>query len=349
MTLFAITPQHTAILKRERVLKSSKLAICLGLTLGIFSLEAYSNNKVIYGEDNRVLTEMEADASLQDLARSTAAMVPAEKCQTNEDGSVAIKGTALKDTFNKVCPDEKFAQLITAPVCSGFLVGPDLLVTAGHCIKDQSACDKNFWVFDFKNEQAKSATEYTASKDQVYKCTSIVSRKLNRVSKNDYALVKLDRVVENREPLKFRTEGQIAEGTELVVIGHPSGLPSIIAAGSKVRKNVSEWYFNANLDTFGGNSGSAVFNMETKEVEGILVRGERDYKMDQEAGCKRVFKCEDDKCRGEDITRITVIPELVPGMTPEEPEDNGFDFNGLFGGLGGIGLPELPEFNFNNL
>ena len=46
--------------------------------------------------------------------------------------------------------------------------------------------------------------------------------------------------------------------TPLVVIGHPSGLPTKIADGAWVRNNESEYYFVTNLDTFGGNSGSAV-------------------------------------------------------------------------------------------
>ena len=297
-----------------------------------FTLHAkeISHEKVIYGQDDRVLTELEANATFIELARSTAAMVKDKLCTKNSDtGSISIKGTPLKDTFNKVCNDEKFADVITASVCSGFLVGKDLLVTAGHCIKSLSDCENNSWIFDFRNDLAKSNQEFVANKNQVYKCTKILNRKLNKVSKNDFALVKLDREVTNREPLKFRQSGQISVGTELVVIGHPSGLPSIISGGAIVRNNKSKWFFQSNLDTFGGNSGSAVFNLETKEVEGILVRGETDYKRDDKNLCKRVFQCDDDKCRGEDVTRITVIPELVEGMTPVEPIDNSFDFNNI--------------------
>ena len=77
-----------------------------------------------------------------------------------------------------------------------------------------------------------------------------------------------------------------------------------------VRKNVNPIYFSSNLDTFGGNSGSAVFNADTGEVEGILVRGEADYVNDRRRGCKVPNQCSDGGCRGEEVTRITNIKNL---------------------------------------
>jgi V8-like Glu-specific endopeptidase len=104
--------------------------------------------------------------------------------------------------------------------------------------------------------------------------------------------------------LKFRTQGQIEEGTPIVVIGHPTGLPTKVSAGANVR-SVNDIYFIANLDTFGGNSGSAVFNAETGDIEGILVRGERDYIYSSARGCYVPNHCTDNGCRGEDSTLIT--------------------------------------------
>jgi V8-like Glu-specific endopeptidase len=89
-----------------------------------------------------------------------------------------------------------------------------------------------------------------------------------------------------------------------VVIGHPTGLPTKVSAGANVR-SVNDVYFVANLDTFGGNSGSAVFNAETGEIEGILVRGERDYRYNSARGCYVPNTCVNLGCRGEDSTLIT--------------------------------------------
>ena len=72
----------------------------------------------------------------------------------------------------------------------------------------------------------------------------------------------------------------------------------------------------ANLDTFGGNSGSCVLHageeddLENGVVEGILVRGETD--LNDVNGCKLFNVCPDDKCRGEDCTPTTEFAHLVP-------------------------------------
>ncbi|MCO4795145.1 MAG: trypsin-like peptidase domain-containing protein [Bacteriovoracaceae bacterium] len=319
--------------------KTRELIIGVSTAVLLLSLNVQAaNNKVIYGEDDRVSASESDNEAFVELSRSTAVQIENNKLSTEEGSDVVtIKGQALKDSFIKVCEDEKFADTITAGNCSGFLVAPDLLVTAGHCMKpsmwnpDKNPCAEYQWVFNFNTAHMNSSTEAVVSKSDVYKCKEVVSSALSSSSKNDYALVRLDRAVEGREPLKFRKEGQVEEGAPLVVIGHPSGLPTMIADGANVRKNVSPFYFNANLDTFGGNSGSAVFNVDTGEIEGILVRGERDYQTDPDLGCKRVFKCENDTCRGEDVTRITVIPELAPGMTPDEPVAPTFDFNNILG------------------
>jgi V8-like Glu-specific endopeptidase len=310
----------------------------------LISMNSFAKNKVIYGNDDRNHLNESEMATFKELARGTAGMIPNSKLETAFDSLLTlIKGKTLEQT-QRVCKDEKFSQVITAANCSGFLVGKNQLVTAGHCIKDEFDCKNNKWVFDFRQDLiSEGEDQFYVNTDNVYGCKKIISRALSRNSKNDYALIELDREVADRPILNFRKEGKIEDNDPLVVIGHPSGLPTIIAGGANVRTNENDFFFQANLDTFGGNSGSAVFNAKTNVVEGILVRGETDYVFDAEAGCNRVFKCKDDECRGEDVTRITVIPELAPGMTPTEPiveaeEEafNPFSMPGLFDGIDGF-------------
>ena len=97
----------------------------------------------------------------------------------------------------------------------------------------------------------------------------------------------------------------------MISIGQPSGLPTKIVDQGAVRKNFWSGFFTVNLDIFGGNSGSAVINVETGEVEGVIVRGEMDYVYDKIADCMRVKKCKERKCRGEEATRITKIKYLM--------------------------------------
>ena len=50
----------------------------------------------------------------------------------------------------------------------------------------------------------------------------------------DYAVIELDRAVINRKPLPLRKKGFPLLGTELVVVGHPMGLPLKTADGGRV-------------------------------------------------------------------------------------------------------------------
>ena len=279
--------------------------IVLITTTPLFALE-----KVIYGSDNRVDVFEATDLLHIELASSTAAQISSEQLRLNSDKSVyKLKGKTLRSAQN-ICKTERFANQTVAARCSGFLVAPDLLVTAGHCVKELIDCLNNSWVFDFKLSGADSEIINTLPAENVYRCKEIVEKSSSSYSDNDYALIRLDREVVDREPLRFRKSGKIKDDARLVVIGHPSGLPTKIADGASVRSNSRSIYFVANLDTFGGNSGSAVFNDETGEVEGILVRGELDYVFDYVNRCKVPKVCEESSCRGEDVTRITNIDAL---------------------------------------
>lgn len=125
----------------------------------------------------------------------------------------------------------------------------------------------------------------------------------------------MDRPVVGKTPLKFRTSGLVNSKDSLVVIGHPSGLPQKVAPGANIfRNNSTQSYFVTNLDTFGGNSGSAVFNERTGTIEGILVRGAKDYVKNEETGCVMVNREAEDitgnNTLGESVSRITDIPSL---------------------------------------
>lgn len=281
--------------------KCSLLFILLAMTA-----QAFGSQEVIYGEDDRVDVYDSDNELYVKLARSTAAMISRSAINASGD-SVVISGRKLHE--RGICSSERFADQMTAARCSGFLVGEDLLVTAGHCVKSSSDCSYYKWVFDYKLDPNKPNMEL--DKGSVYGCKKIIEQKLDRIGRDDYALIQLDRKVKDRDALTFRKQGEIEEGDPLVVIGHPSGLPTKIADGSEVRSSSHAAYFVANLDTYGGNSGSAVFNSESGVVEGILVRGETDYVYDSDKKCRISNVCADDGCRGEDVSKITRISSLM--------------------------------------
>ncbi|MBC7429063.1 MAG: trypsin-like peptidase domain-containing protein [Bacteriovorax sp.] len=283
------------------------MKIITGLMLLALSFHLIAADKVVYGDDDRKDIYDSPNPIYKILAVSTAAMISNLQVSLQTDGTSNITGGTLEE--DGVCSDARFAKQMVAANCSGFLVGENLLVTAGHCIQSMNDCGSYKWVFGFSNDAGEKSS-YSIPAINIYTCTKIISRTLDRNTMNDYALVQLDRKVERRAPLKFRTSGKISDTSGIVVIGHPSGLPTKISDGANVRDNKNKYFFQGNLDTFGGNSGSAVFDTKTGLVEGILVRGERDYEGDPVQNCTRPKVCKMNECRGEDVTRITNIKEL---------------------------------------
>lgn len=285
----------------------------LWITLSVFvsSLSALAYDLPIYGVDNRKDVYETSNRSYLELAKSTAAMINNDSLTLKKSSTgnkfYQIEIYSLKDVW-ALCPSERFLKQPTAAKCSGFLISPTKLVTAGHCISSNSDCKKLKWVFDYKMASA-NQTEFKVPVESVYTCTKVLAQEYNNETKSDFALVELDRPVTGRRPLKFRQYGKAAVGDELVVIGHPSGLPTKIADGAKVLSTENK-YFLANLDSFSGNSGSAVFNVKTEEVEGILVRGARDYIPVYEKKCFVARKCGDGECKGEASSYITNVPGL---------------------------------------
>lgn len=280
--------------------------LCIVLMFSMTSFGATKQIDVIYGEDNRKDVYETTSSLYLELAKSTAAMVDVRAIQPVSDTVYRVSGPTLAQ--RGICPKEKFSNQITAAMCSGFLVGPDLLATAGHCIQNMNDCRANVWVFDY-NIKSPGQSQVTVPPSAVYGCKEIVKTVLDSSTMNDFALIRLSRVATDRKPLQFRKTGRPSVGADLVVIGHPTGLPTKIADNAKVRSHRNT-HFVANLDTYGGNSGSAVFDARTGIVEGILVRGENDYVRDP-SGCAVSNRCPDTGCRGEDVTYATELASLL--------------------------------------
>lgn len=282
--------------------------VTLSLTLSLQALSA-PKPKVIYGQDNRVEVSDATSVFHQQLATSTAAMIEKTKLLPSIS-SLASRTRTLEQEFG-VCPTERFAEQTAIAHCSGFLVGPDLLVTAGHCVvpasKGGDQCARFSWVFDYTEELFDPNQLNTSN---IYNCKEVLVHALDPEQQADFALIRLDRSVTDRSPLSFRTSGKVETGAELVVIGNPSGLPTKIADGATVKGNSHPQYFVSDLDTYGGNSGSAVIDAQTGVVEGILVRGAVDY-LRTAQGCIVSNRCEritpGNRCGGESVSRIALL------------------------------------------
>lgn len=277
---------------------------------------------LIYGKDDRVEIELYSEDSFIEKSKSIALRVSNKKLtpdRSNPD-RILFPAVTLGAAMPNLCESEKFLDQVSLGSCSGFLVGPKTLVTAGHCMKNELDCNGNQWVFGYK----KDTTEFERS--QIYSCSKIITQKHVYSDKeiSDYAIIELDREVENYVPLKRRKFGRVFTETPLVVIGHPLGLPMKATDGgvvskmnAKERKNkirtikLRANYFNTNLDAYAGNSGAPVFNKENGEVEGILIQGQQDFVYNAEKDCHQSKELSNSHMdAAEKVMRINKIPGL---------------------------------------
>lgn len=260
--------------------------------------------KGIYGDDDRKDIVNVSTQEIVNNANAVAAIFRVNDIINNDNGSISIPTRTLGDKFEKqgikLCSDEPFHGQPSGAICTAFLVKPDIIVTAGHCLNKHNLNTRRFVFGYVMGEEGKAITTLPAN--NVYMGVDVLGWELDS-SGSDWTVVRLDRKVEGIAPLKYRMTGKVNDNIPVYVIGHPIGLPKKFASKAEVRDNKNSHYFVANLDTYGGNSGSPVFNSNTHKVEGILVRGETDFATKE--NCMASLVCPVQGCRGEDCTRIT--------------------------------------------
>lgn len=269
------------------------------LSFLLCSFNLHAHEKVIYGADSRIDVSDSKSALHKLKAKSVAGLIANNAIFRSGDVSHLASST-LYD--KNICSSQRFSHQQAVSICTGFLIGKNRLVTAGHCIKN-GQCKTHKWVFDYQLDSGKDSFVGQIENKHIYGCKRVVDWKQTFFLKEDWAVIELDRAVLDRTPLALSNQTPLP-GTQLFTIGTPSGLPLKVAKGNVRKLNVA--YFTSNLDTFGGNSGSPVFNAKTGLVEGILVRGQKDY-LKTASGCSVVGQYSENGGGGEDVTFINLV------------------------------------------
>lgn len=270
----------------------------LTIAASITKLSADMGLNAIYKNDDRRFVGITTPSKIKELSKSVAMIIGKDLFHGR-----SIETSKLSDQNGlNVCLDEKFSQSNSVASCTGFLVGSDLLLTAGHCFEYPTDCQDKIIVFDVYDSKSQK-NNYLVKEKNTFQCKEILSRDLL----GDVVMIRLDRQVTNRKSLHVRKRATVSMNEKVFMLGHPLGMPMMLSRVARVRNNANEIMFYADLDSFVGNSGSPVFNQETFEVEGILTGGQDDFIADPNNNCNRfkTFTSISEAHPGEAVTRIT--------------------------------------------
>ncbi len=255
----------------KRPIDPVKLIGQLNRNLGRQQMEQHPA-KGIRGKDLRMDYYRIPDERVRKNAHCVAAICREEDLSDGGNGSKRLEVGNYGEIFN-LCECEPFREQPVAAgrLCSGFLVKPDVIVTAGHCADERNLKTLRF-LFGYKMTGGDDPGTQIPD-ENIYKGVGIIWREFDRgVDGADWALVKLDRPVQEQfVPVLSRRD--IRWHQHVYIMGHPMGLPLKFAYGAWVY-HIGSAHFDADLSVYCGNSGSPVFCSKMHEVIGVVVNGD---------------------------------------------------------------------------
>lgn len=260
---------------------------------------------VLYGEDTR--EDLSKNGNYANIASATAILVEGRK-MTLQGDLWSVDSQAL-DKHYPLCPDEKFLKQQALGFCSGVLIAPNKVLTAGHCMANKERCEDTKFLFGWNLQ--KSLVK-TVRDGEVYHCQKVIAQETHRAKGIDYAIVELDRDVEGVTPVKIAEEKTLVRGEAVISLSYPLGIPLKKDMGKVAEYSVEKSFFKVEVDTFAGSSGSPLFNTND-ELIGILSTGMEDfleddiYRIQTEGGCLNIHRCKNGPCFGESFYKASLI------------------------------------------
>jgi V8-like Glu-specific endopeptidase len=235
------------------------------------------------------------------------------------DDVFVVNGVSFINTapLRKICPAE--AKSNPDPVfdqpamerCTAFLVAPDRVATAGHCVEQaapavcQAGASATNLRFVFGFQMTNGTTASTPAVNDFYAGKKVIA--CSRSDADDWAVIELDGVVKGRTPLKVDGSSALPNGAAVSYIGHPLGLPLKQLDGVVLESSATK-SFAASLKSTSGASGSPVFD-SSGVVVGLVRRSI--VPAGGPAICLRLRSCQGASCVTTEVTRARLFEAAI--------------------------------------
>lgn len=256
-------------------------------------LFTFPTHASVLGEDGRQeLYEISKD--WQDLAQATLLFSNTRNIvNVNNQWKTFTGGISLSTSPNfkpLVHPDHRYAKQPIIGDCTGFLVSPDVAVTAAHCLPENGDLSKlNYSILaagvGYSSEVAlkSNPTMIDIPSDRINWIDKVLfvgnPPKEGGVSETDFAIIKLKNPIFSIKPLSLKRHYQAAYQAPVSILGHQLGLPlkADLTGTLAQATDPSAKIILAFLDSGEGNSGGPVFDTQSKSVIGVYVAAGRDW------------------------------------------------------------------------
>ncbi len=238
-------------------------------------------------------------------AASVAIVVERSKLHALTDSLYQLDVGATLGELYSLCPGEPFSGQPVIGVGTAFVVGENTMMTAAHVFEGNLHDYVIIFGFEMVN-QVGAYEKIIHRRDVFFPAKAEASRE-----DLDLVLFRVDRPL-NRSPFSLSLKSGLKKGTPVYMIGHPTGLPKKVALNASILSSDNAGFYYTTLDSFQGNSGSPVFDLETNEVIGVLVSGMVDYAWN--GSCNYSALCKPPYCLGEKVIRINGFLESSDGL-----------------------------------
>jgi hypothetical protein len=182
----------------------------------------------------------------------------------------------------------------------------NIVLTAGHCLKKTGL--KDFYLVLGYADTAPGLNHFDFDTSNIYRGIQIIDLADDSTQpNNDYCFILLNKNLPVLGVLINRQNRTGVIEKDYYMVGYPLGIPEKISLGHLLSHDAGKDAYLLYIDSFGGNSGSPVFESKTDSLVGMLNHGENDFLFQPDIDCKSFLFCSTAPCRGEKVESIAAL------------------------------------------